>query len=167
MKILFEIGSYDGSVSLKYHTFKYKVFTFEQNKELYESLVNKTKHLENYHVYNKIIGLKDNDETMRLDTFIEKTNLQNVITDYIYINSQYNNLNVLKSMGIYIKNLDKGYILTLKNKDENNINVDINEDIYSNVDTFLCSIDFDIHLVEDSHKCILYSDVYFYNLNLR
>lgn len=59
MKTLIEVGAYDGSDSLKYHESGYDVFTFEPKKDLFISLVNKTRHLKNYTVIPKAVSLKD------------------------------------------------------------------------------------------------------------
>jgi hypothetical protein len=45
MKLLIEIGSYDGSDSLNFYNNGYKVYTFEPKKDLYENLKEKTKNL--------------------------------------------------------------------------------------------------------------------------
>jgi FkbM family methyltransferase len=59
MKTLIEVGSYDGSDSLRYHESGYHVFTFEPKKDLFEALVNKTSHLENYTVTPKAVSLNN------------------------------------------------------------------------------------------------------------
>lgn len=43
--------------------------------------------------------------TMRLDNFIEKENYNNIIIDFIKIDTQGHDLNVIKSLGKYIKNV--------------------------------------------------------------
>jgi FkbM family methyltransferase len=57
MKTLIEVGAYDGNDSLRYHSNGYTVYTFEPKKDLYENLVNKTKHLTNYTVLPKAVSL--------------------------------------------------------------------------------------------------------------
>lgn len=57
MKTLIEVGAYDGSDSLKYHNNGYTVYTFEPKKDLFEKLINKTKHLTNYTVIPKAVSL--------------------------------------------------------------------------------------------------------------
>lgn len=57
MKLLIEVGAYDGSDSLRYHSNGYKVYTFEPKVDLYLSLASKTKHLENYTVIPKAVYL--------------------------------------------------------------------------------------------------------------
>ena len=48
MKTLIEVGGYDGTDSLKFHSEGYRVFTFEPAIHLYNTIVNKTMGLENY-----------------------------------------------------------------------------------------------------------------------
>jgi FkbM family methyltransferase len=57
MKLLIEVGAYDGSDSLGFYNNGYKVYTFEPKKDLYEALVNKTKDLQNYTVIPKAVCL--------------------------------------------------------------------------------------------------------------
>jgi FkbM family methyltransferase len=59
MKILIEVGAYDGSDSLKYHRNGYTVYTFEPKKDLYENLVRNTTNLTNYTVIPKAVCLKN------------------------------------------------------------------------------------------------------------
>jgi FkbM family methyltransferase len=63
MKTLIEIGAFDGTDSLRFHSQGYRVFTFEPKKDLYENLIHKTKHLENYTVTPKAVCL-DNGTTI-------------------------------------------------------------------------------------------------------
>lgn len=57
MKTLIEVGAYDGSDSLKYHKNGYIVYTFEPKKDLFNNLINKTKHLTNYTIIPKAVSL--------------------------------------------------------------------------------------------------------------
>lgn len=57
MKLLIEVGAYDGTDSLKFHQNGYTVYTFEPEKKLYNNLVDKTKNLKNYHVIPKAVCL--------------------------------------------------------------------------------------------------------------
>lgn len=57
MKTLIEVGAYDGSDSLKYHNNGYIVYTFEPKKDLFNNLINKTKHLTNYTIIPKAVSL--------------------------------------------------------------------------------------------------------------
>lgn len=59
MKLLLEVGAYNGADSLQYHSKGYRVFTFEPKKDLYSSLVEKTKHLSNYTVIPKAVSLEN------------------------------------------------------------------------------------------------------------
>lgn len=63
MPLLIEVGAFDGSDSLQYHSKGYRVYTFEPKRDLYENLVNKTRDLENYTVIQKAVCLT-NGETM-------------------------------------------------------------------------------------------------------
>jgi FkbM family methyltransferase len=140
------------------------VYTFEPKKDLFENLVNKTKHLTNYTVIPKAVSLNngitrfnickdggassilpfrtDNElinswgnnrtdihfsgiyydvETTRLDTFIESYCLEDRIIDYIHIDAQGVDLDCLKSLGKYIKNVLAGVVETV---------IDENKSIY-------------------------------------
>jgi FkbM family methyltransferase len=57
MKTLIEVGAYDGSDSLKYHKNGYIVYTFEPKKDLFNNLINKTRHLTNYTIIPKAVSL--------------------------------------------------------------------------------------------------------------
>jgi FkbM family methyltransferase len=57
MKTLIEVGAFDGTDSLRYHTNGYVVYTFEPKKDLFQNLVNKTNHLTNYTVIPKAVSL--------------------------------------------------------------------------------------------------------------
>lgn len=59
MKLLIEVGSYDGNDSLQFYNNGYKVYTFEPKKDLYENLIEKTKNLPNYNVINKAVCLEN------------------------------------------------------------------------------------------------------------
>jgi FkbM family methyltransferase len=63
MKILIEVGAYDGSDSLEFHSKNYKVFSFEPKKDLYNALYEKTKNLNNYTIIPKAVCL-NNGKTM-------------------------------------------------------------------------------------------------------
>jgi FkbM family methyltransferase len=66
MKTLIEVGAFDGSDSLNYHRKGYVVYTFEPKKDLFQNLVNATKHLQNYTVINKAISLKNGTTTFNI-----------------------------------------------------------------------------------------------------
>ncbi len=59
MKLLIEVGSYDGNDSLQYYNNGYKVYTFEPNKILYDNLIEKTENLNNYNVINKAVYINN------------------------------------------------------------------------------------------------------------
>jgi FkbM family methyltransferase len=59
MKLLIEVGAYNGEDSLRYHSNGYRVFTFEPKRDLYTSLVERTKHLSNYTVIPKAVSLEN------------------------------------------------------------------------------------------------------------
>lgn len=59
MKTLIEVGAFDGSDSLAYHANGYNVYTFEPKTDLFENLVNRTRHLNNYTVINKAVSTID------------------------------------------------------------------------------------------------------------
>ena len=179
MKTLIEVGAFDGSDSLRYHNEGYVVYTFEPKKDLFEDLVNKTKHLTNYTVIPKAVSLVDGTtqfnicksggassilpfrseeeliktwsiyrtdihysgisyevETTRLDTFIESNNLNNTIIDFIHIDAQGVDLDVLKSLGKYINNVMAGVVETVKDKDKS-IYIDQNDNTLNSVQEFL------------------------------
>lgn len=197
MKLLIEVGAFDGHDSLGYHNKGYTVYTFEPKKDLFQSLVDKTKHLENYTVIPKAVSLKNGTtqfnicklggassilpfrpdheliqtwteartdvqfsgesydvETTRLDTFIEENRLEDQIIDFIHIDAQGVDLDVLKSLGKYISNVQEGVVETV---------IDVNKSIYvgqedntlANVETFLSSKGFKITGVHgnDCTKC--------------
>lgn len=62
-KLLIEIGAYDGGDSLRYYEQGFRVITFEPNIELYNQLVEKTKSMEGYDVYNHAVCLEDGETT--------------------------------------------------------------------------------------------------------
>lgn len=99
-------------------------------------------------------GISYEVETTRLDTFIETNNLQDTIIDYIHIDAQGVDLDVLKSLGKYIKNVSAGVIETVINK-EKSIYINQNDNTFDNVKTFLSSNDLHIINVEsnDNTEC--------------
>jgi hypothetical protein len=99
-------------------------------------------------------------ETTRLDTFIEEYNLQNTIIDYIHIDAQGVDLDCLKSLGKYIKNVVAGVVETVK---------DINKSIYvgqqdntlETITEFLSANGFKITNVENNDPTNCEFNVYF------
>ena len=57
-------------------------------------------------------GLSYEVNTIRLDTFLEENSLTDVPIDYLHIDAQGADLDVLKSLGIYAKNVCKGVVET-------------------------------------------------------
>jgi FkbM family methyltransferase len=66
MKLLIEVGAYDGHDSLNFHANGYRVFTFEPKRDLYEALVNRTRSLQNYTVIPKAVCLEDGVTTFNI-----------------------------------------------------------------------------------------------------
>ena len=66
MKTLIEVGAYDGADSLRYHNDGYIVYTFEPKKDLYQNLVNNTKHLTNYTIIPKAVSLNNGITTFNI-----------------------------------------------------------------------------------------------------
>jgi|688.fasta_scaffold488790_2 FkbM family methyltransferase len=66
MKTLIEVGAFDGSDSLNYYNNGYRVFTFEPKRDLYQSLIDKTKNLKNYKVIQKAVCLKNGKTTFNI-----------------------------------------------------------------------------------------------------
>ena len=203
MKTLIEVGAFDGSDSLRYHNEGYVVYTFEPKKDLFEDLVNKTKHLTNYTVIPKAVSLVDGTtqfnickaggassilpfrseeeliktwsiyrtdihysgisyevETTRLDTFIESNNLNNTIIDFIHIDAQGVDLDVLKSLGKYIKNVMAGVVETVKDKDKS-IYINQNNNTLDSVQEFLLLNGFHITNIQSNDTTECEYNVYF------
>jgi hypothetical protein len=203
MKTLIEVGAFDGSDSLRYHNEGYVVYTFEPKKDLFEDLVNKTKHLTNYTVIPKAVSLVDGTtqfnicksggassilpfrseeeliktwsiyrtdihysgisyevETTRLDTFIESNNLNNTIIDFIHIDAQGVDLDVLKSLGKYITNVMAGVVETVKDRDKS-IYIDQNNNTLDSVQEFLLLNGFHITNIQSNDNTECEYNVYF------
>jgi FkbM family methyltransferase len=207
MKTLIEIGSFDGSDSLRFHQLGYKVYTFEPKRDLYTALVQKTKNLNNYTVINKAVCLnngvqkfnicnsggasslmtfKNKDElikhwsenrtdihfsgnsydveTIRLDTFLEQNSIQNNIIDYLHIDAQGCDFDVLKSLGQYISNVKEGVLETAYTYDKT-IYVEQTENTLENVKTFLENNNFIITNVIPNDITRCECNVYFKNIS--
>jgi len=203
MKILIEVGAYDGSDSLRLHSQGYTVFTFEPKKDLYEKLYNQTKDLPNYTVIPKavcltngktqfnickyggassILTFKSDDElnkywsdyrqdihysgisyevdTIRLDTFIEENGLQEKCIDFLHIDAQGVDLDVLKSLGKYISNVKSGVVETVMQK-EKSIYIEQTENTFENVKLFLNSHGFNITQIESNDMTACEYNIYF------
>jgi FkbM family methyltransferase len=203
MKLLIEIGAFDGLDSLRYHDQGYTVYTFEPKKDLFSSLFDKTKNLENYTVIPKAVSLKNGTtrfnicksggassilpfrpdheliqtwsaartdvqfsgesydvETTRLDTFIEENGLEHEIIDFIHIDAQGVDLDVLKSLGKYISNVQEGVVETVIDANKS-IYVGQDENTLANVETFLTSNGFEITGVHGNDPTDCEYNVYF------
>jgi FkbM family methyltransferase len=197
MRTLIEVGAFDGSDSLRYHSQGYTVYTFEPKKDLYENLVNNTRHLSNYTVIPKAVcqtngvtqfnickaggassilpfrsdeelsktwtpgrtdilysGESYEVETIRLDTFIEQNNLQDTQIDFLHIDAQGVDLEVLKSTGKYIKNVMAGVVETVK-EEYKSIYIGQTDNTLDNVSAYLAENGFQISRVEgnDGTQC--------------
>ena len=191
-KMLFEVGEFDGSDSLRFYENGYRVFTFEPKKDLFDNLTYRTQHLDNYQVFpqavcgvdgtttfnickeggaSSILSFRPDDvlndtwstgrtdihysgesyevETIRLDTFIERMNLQNDTIDYIHIDAQGVDLECLMSIGKYITNVVEGVIETVMNLDKS-IYIGQDANVYDNVQQFLQEHGFDIINIESN-----------------
>jgi hypothetical protein len=104
-------------------------------------------------------GISYEVETTRLDTFIEEYGLQDRTIDYLYIDAQGVDLQVLQSLGKYIKNVKEGVLETVK---------DPQKSIYTNqlstlatVENFLNENGFKITKVENNDPTNFEFNVYF------
>jgi FkbM family methyltransferase len=147
MNILFDIGSNNGDRFI--NNTDDVVFAFEPVPELYLKILNKTRHLEHYHVFwsavsnfngfaefhvselrtwgaSSLLEFKDYEEiekswndrpdlrptkkigvpVIRLDTFIKNFNVERI--DYLHIDAQGSDLNVLFSLGDSISIVREG-----------------------------------------------------------
>jgi FkbM family methyltransferase len=209
MKLLIEVGAFDGEDSLrKYNQEGYDVvYAFEPHRELYHALKERTKHLLNYHVINKavclvdgtqpfnicrqggassLLSFKNNEElekhwtanrydiqysgfsymveTCRLDTFIEENKLQNVPIEYLHIDAQGVDLDVLRSLGKYIKNVKNGVLETVYQK-EKAIYVEQESNVLDKVTVFLRNNNFKILDIRSNDITQCECNVYFQSLN--
>jgi FkbM family methyltransferase len=99
-------------------------------------------------------GISYEVETTRLDTFIEENNLQETVIDYLHIDAQGVDLDVLKSLGIYIKNVHAGVVETVKQV-EKSIYVGQDNNTVDTVSQFLHENGFIINRIDsnDSTQC--------------
>lgn len=194
--LLIEVGAYDGTDSLQFYRKGYEVFTFEPKRDLYASLLMKTRKYPDYTVINSAVSLKDgatkfnicaaggassilefktDDElhkhwgkdrkdilysgesydvlTTRLDTFIELFDLRDRKIDFLHIDAQGVDLEVLQSLGVYIKNLQAGVVETVL-EDVKSIYKDQKNNIESLKEFFIAK-GFEIDKIEcnDGTKC--------------
>lgn len=93
-------------------------------------------------------------ETTRLDTFIEENGLQDRQIDYIHIDAQGVDFDVLKSVGKYIKNVVGGVVETVIDE-KKSIYIGQNDNTLSNIQKFLEENNFKIKSIisNDSTQC--------------
>ena len=200
--LLIEVGSFNGSDSLKFYEKGYKVFTFEPKKDLCDALSAKTSHLPNYTVVNKAVSLVDGEidfyicveggassilpfksddelnkhwtearpdihysgtsykvKSTRLDTFIEENGLTNESIDYLHVDAQGADLDVLKSVGKYISNVKGGVVETCYSV-EKAIYTEQKDDLVAVVE-WLMARGFSIEKVESNDVTNCECNVYF------
>lgn len=98
------------------------ILEFKSNEEL-------IKHWTNIRTDIHYSGLSYDVECIRLDNFIENENLQNNFIDYLHIDAQGVDYEVLLSLGKYLKNVKKGVVETVKDNSKS-----IYKDQINNVD---------------------------------
>ena len=99
-------------------------------------------------------------ETTRLDTFIEEQGLENTIIDFIHIDAQGIDLECLKSVGKYIKNIREGVLETVKNK-EKSIYIDQDTNTLVNIEEFLIKNNFKVTNITNNDPTQCEYNVYF------
>lgn len=151
-KLMVEVGAFDGTDSLRYHSQGYRVIAFEPKRDLFAALEESTKDKPDYLAVNKAVSLVDGMvtfnlcrhggassilpfkpseeldrhwnrradvhysgtsyevESTRLDTFITEHGLENDTIDYLHVDAQGADLDVLKSLGRFIRNVKEGVI---------------------------------------------------------
>jgi len=101
--------------------------------------------------------------TTRLDTFIEEYGLQNRTIDFIHIDAQGVDLDVLQSLGKYIENVKEGVIETVL-YEEKSIYVSQTNNVFENVKAFLKENHFEITRIESNDLENCEYNVYFRKL---
>lgn len=99
-------------------------------------------------------GVSYEVETTRLDTFIEENNLQETVIDFLHIDAQGVDLDCLKSLGVYIKNVLAGVVETVIDKNKS-IYIGQDDNTLYNVQEFLLNNGFKIKHIEsnDNTNC--------------
>ena len=105
-------------------------------------------------------GISYDVETTRLDTFIEKNGLHDRIIDFIHIDAQGVDLDCLKSLGVYIKNVIAGVVETVKDT-KKSIYIGQEDNTLDNVTHFLELNGFKIKNVESNDNTQCEYNVYF------
>jgi FkbM family methyltransferase len=105
-------------------------------------------------------GISYDVETTRLDTFIEENKLQDTIIDFLHIDAQGVDLDCLKSLGKYIKNVVAGVVETVKDKNKS-IYIGQEDNTLDNVSNFLSLNGFKITCVQNNDNTDCEYNVYF------
>jgi hypothetical protein len=95
-----------------------------------------------------------------LDTFIEENGLQDTIIDFIHIDAQGVDFQVLKSTGIYISNVLAGVLETVINE-EKSIYVNQSENTLSNIKLYLETNGFKITNIQSNDGTGCEYNIYF------
>ncbi len=101
--------------------------------------------------------------SLRLDTFLEREGLTETIIDYIHVDAQGADLDVLKSLGKYIGNIKGGVVETALNQDRSIYRGQ--ENTLSNMLVFLEKNNFRITKVVPNEDTHCEYNVYFENRN--
>lgn len=109
-------------------------------------------------------GLSYDVETIRLDKFIEDYHLQDSVIDFIHIDAQGVDLEVLQSLGKYLKNLKAGVLETVKDPVKS-IYLQQNITTLDNVTKFLMENNFKVDKVDDNDPTGCEYNVYFSKIN--
>ena len=192
--LLIEVGAFDGSDTLLYHSKGYRIFAFEPKRDLYSELVRKTTGVEGITVIDRavcllngvvhfnvcrrggassILRFKDNEtldehwgpdrddirysgetydvQATRLDTFIEEYGLQSEIIDFIHIDAQGVDIDVLKSLGRYLENLKAG-VMEVASSTESAIYVSQTDNTLDNATVWLVQNGFQIDSVKSNDR---------------
>jgi FkbM family methyltransferase len=99
-------------------------------------------------------------ETIRLDTFIEENGLQNTVIDFIHIDAQGVDLDCLKSLGVYIKNVLAGVLETVIDKNKS-IYIGQDDNTLDNITQFLSVSGFRITNIQSNDITGCEYNVYF------
>jgi len=88
-------------------------------------------------------------DTIRLDTFIEQNHLENTVIDFLHIDAQGVDLDVLKSLGKYICNVKKGVVETVMDIHKS-IYINQSENHFDNIKKFLDENGFKISHIQSN-----------------
>lgn len=132
------------------------ILEFKSNEELIKHWTNKRTDIH----YS---GLSYDVECIRLDNFIENENLQNNFIDYLHIDAQGVDYEVLLSLGKYLKNVKKGVVETVKDNSKS-----IYKDQINNVDVltkFLTENNFIVEKIVSNDPTNCEFNLHFRNLD--